>query len=223
MDDTTVWILVIAGIVLVAALIAVWLVSRNTRGRRLKRRFGPEYDRTLERTHGDRRQAEEILSHRISRREELELRPLSRAARESYRRRWAQVQADFVDRPDAAVHGAQTLLDEVMVERGYPIGDELDERADLVSVDHPAVAGNYRDAHRLHRETRDAADTPPATEKRRQALVHYRALFADLLDGAESAAGAESTAGAESAAGADRGAVSVSEGAESDHRARRTR
>ena len=184
MDDTMVWILVIAGIVLVAAAVAAWLVSRNSQSRRLRQRFGPEYERTLERTDGDRREAEQILSQRVSRREELELQPLDATTRASYERRWDQLQAEFVDRPGAAVSGAQSLLDEVMVERGYPVGDEFDERVDLISVDHPVVAGNYRDAHRLHRETQDAGDTPAATEKRRQALVHYRALFADLLDGA---------------------------------------
>ncbi|HEX6419186.1 MAG TPA: hypothetical protein VFZ77_11860 [Acidimicrobiales bacterium] len=192
MDDTTVWIIVIAAIVVVAAALAVWLLSRKSQSRQLKRRFGPEYDRTVERNRGDRQQAEEVLAHRVTRREQLELRPLSPSARETYRRRWAELQAEFVDRPAAAVEGAQTLLDEVMAERGYPVGDEFDERADLVSVDHPVVAENYRDAHRLHRETRDADDTPAATEKRRQSLVHYRALFADLLD--STGDGAEGTA-----------------------------
>jgi hypothetical protein len=180
--DGTVLIIVIAAVVLIAAVAAVWFVSRERKRRQLKQQFGPEYERTVERT-GDRRQAEQALSERVTRRQQLELRPLTPAARETYQTRWTQLQADFVDRPDAAVHDAQSLLDDVMVARGYPIGDEFEERVDLISVDHPAVAENYRDAHRLHGETRDVPDSPEATENRRQALVHYRALFADLLDG----------------------------------------
>jgi hypothetical protein len=180
--DGTVLIIVIAAVVLIAAVAAVWFFNRESQSRQLRQQFGPEYERTVERT-GDRRQAEQALSERVTRREELELRPLSPAARETYQTRWTQLQADFVDRPDAAVHDAQSLLDDVMVARGYPIGDEFEARVDLISVDHPVVAQNYRDAHRLHGETRDIADSPETTEKRRQALVHYRALFADLLGG----------------------------------------
>jgi hypothetical protein len=224
MDDTTVWILVIAGVVLVAAVIAAWVISRNTQSRRLKQRFGPEYERTLERTDGDRRQTEQILSQRVSRREELELQPLSATTRASYQRRWEQLQAEFVDRPGAAVRGAQSLLDEVMVERGYPVGEEFEDRVDLISVDHPVVAGNYRDAHRLHRETLDADDTPAATEKRRQALVHYRALFADLLDGAADEDG-DSRAQGDVAddEGADDDPYNAPDGAETDRPVRRIR
>ena len=184
MDDTVVWILVIAGVVLVAA-IAAWLLWRDAQSRRLRERFGPEYDRTMERESGDRRQAEAVLGERVSRREEFELKPLNPAARDSYAHRWQQVQADFVDRPGPAVHYAQSLLDDLMVERGYPVGDEFDQRVDLISVDHPTVVEHYRVAHRLHHDTRDSGDTAAATEKRRQALVHYRALFADLLDTGE--------------------------------------
>lgn len=223
MDDTTVWILVIAGIVLVAAAVAAWLISRNAQSRKLKQRFGPEYERTLERTKGDRRETEEILSQRVTRREEFDLRPLSASTRASYQRRWEQVQAEFVDRPDAAVRGAQTLLDEVMLERGYPVGDEFDDRVDLISVDHPVVAGNYRDAHRLHRETRDAGDTPAATEKRRQALVHYRALFADLLDGAAGDDRDDRDVATHDEVDQEDDAVAVPDGSETDGPVRRIR
>lgn len=217
MDDTTMWIIVIAAIVLVAAVLAAWLLGREQQSRRLRSRFGPEYDRAVERTGGDHRQAEEVLAHRVTRREQLELRPLGSSARETYRRRWAELQAEFVDRPEAAVEGAQALLDEVMAERGYPVGDEFDERADLISVDHPLVAENYRDAHRLHRETRDAGDTPTATEKRRQALVHYRTLFAELLDGAGD--GAHDGAGERD----ERDTVAVPDEVQRDRGARRIR
>jgi hypothetical protein len=210
MEASTVWIIVIAAVVVLAAAAAAWLVNRNRQHRRLRERFGPEYDRTVKRA-GDRRQAENALSERIARRDELELRPLSPTVAETYRRRWAQVQAEFVDRPDAAVRGAQALLDEVMVERGYPVGDEFHERVDLVSVDHPVVAENYREAHQLHSETLDAGDAPAATEKRRRALVNYRALFSDLLDGVGPAEGDTPEA------------ATVPPDVESDRRSRRTR
>src|SRR5215204_3575147 len=184
MDDTVVWILVIVAVVLIAAL-AAWALNRNLQSRRLRQRFGPEYDRTIERTSGDRKQAESVLGDRIARREELELRPLSPAAHETYARRWDQVQAQFVDEPGTAVQDAQTLLEEVMAERGYPVGNEFEERVDLVSVDHPDVVEHYRVANRLHHESGETSDAAATTEDRRQALVHYRALFADLLDRAD--------------------------------------
>lgn len=187
MDDTIVWILVIVGIALIA-LVGAWALSRELRSRRLKQRFGPEYDRTMARTSGDRGRAESALGERVSRHDELELRPLSSAARETYRQEWEQVQAQFVDEPGTAVERAQSLLDEVMTQRGYPAGDDFEERVDLVSVDHPDVVEQYRLAHRLHRESGDTGDPALSTEERRQALVHYRALFADLLDTADDSA-----------------------------------
>ena len=187
MDDTIVWILVIVGIALIA-LVGAWALSRELRSRRLKQRFGPEYDRTMARTSGDRGRAESALGERVSRHDELELRPLSSAARETYRQEWEQVQAQFVDEPGTAVERAQSLLDEVMTQRGYPAGEEFEERVDLVSVDHPDVVEQYRLAHRLHRESGDTGDPALSTEERRQALVHYRALFADLLDTADDSA-----------------------------------
>ena len=108
------------------------------------------------------------------------MRPLGPESREAYAARWDEVQSRFVDAPEVAVRHAQVLLDAVMAERGYPIGDELTARVDLVSVDHPELADHYRVAHRLHVESVGAGDG--ATEAQRQALLHYRALFAELLD-----------------------------------------
>lgn len=182
--DALTWILVIAAVVVVAA-VAVWAVGNSLRSRRLRQRFGPEYDRTVERTEGGRRQAESDLGKRVSRRQQLELRPLSPAEREEYVQRWLQAQAEFVDQPGLATQHAQTLLDEVMAERGYPVGEQFEDRVDLISVDHPEVAERYRLAHSLHRASSETGDPALATEERRQALVHYRALFNELLDGAE--------------------------------------
>lgn len=182
--DAVGWVLVIAAVVLIAVLVA-WTLGRNLQSRRLKQRFGPEYDRTVERTGGDRKQAESALGERIARREEFELRPMNRETRDLYARRWDEVQAEFVDQPGAATQHAQMLLEAVMAERGYPVGDEFEERADVISVDHPDVVEHYRLAHRLHHESAETGNTGVATEERREALVHYRALFADLLDTAD--------------------------------------
>jgi hypothetical protein len=180
MDDTLVWILVIVAAVLIAGLVA-WLAYRKQQSRRLRERFGPEYDRTMERA-GGRREAESDLEERVARRDELELRPLSREARDTYLRQWELTQAEFVDRPGAAVEHAHALLDETMTARGYPVGEEFEERLDLISVDHPDVVEHYRFADRLHHESEAADDTAISTEDRRQALLHYRALFAHLLE-----------------------------------------
>ena len=65
-----------------------------------------------------------------------------------------------------------------MATRGYPVGD-FEQRAADVSVQHPRVVEHYRAAHTIAvRNSRGDADT----EQLRQALVHYRALFEDLLE-----------------------------------------
>jgi hypothetical protein len=184
MGDTTIWILVAVGIVVIAGLVAAWVVNGNLRSRRLRRWFGPEYDRTIEQTDGDQERAEAELRERITRREAIELRPVSSAVRDAYLARWEQVQAEFVDDPGAAVQQARALIDEVMMERGYPDGDGFEQRIDLVSVDHPDVVERYRVAHRLHRENREADPSRISTEERRQALTHYRAVLVELLDAA---------------------------------------
>lgn len=179
--DALVWTLIIIGVVLVVAFLA-WAGYRMLQSRQLRQRFGPEYERTVERARGDRRQAESELGARVKRREQLDLRPLSPTARDSYLRRWELAQSEFVDQPGAAVEHAQTLLDQVMADRGYPVGKEFEEQAELISVDHPDVVDHYRVAHGLHNESRATGDTAVTTEERRQALVHYRVLFASLLD-----------------------------------------
>jgi hypothetical protein len=179
--DAFAWVLVIAGVVLVA--VALWAMNRSSQSRRLQRHFGPEYEREVERADGDRRQAEATLGDRVARWRRLELRPLSPAARDGYRERWEQVQAEFVDQPDAALGHAQALLDEVMTERGYPRDDSFETRVDLVSVGHPRVVEHYRVAHRLHHDNDATGDDAASTEERRQAVVHYRELFTELLDG----------------------------------------
>jgi hypothetical protein len=165
------WALVAVAALLVVALV-VWQALRTRRTRTLQERFGPEYDRTIERT-DDRREAESDLAARAKRRDELDIRPLTTAAMVRYREQWQQVQAQFVDDPGGAVQAADRLIQSVMRERGYPV-DDFDQRAADISVDHPQVVENYREGHRLA----GSADT----EDQRQAMVHYRALFDELLE-----------------------------------------
>lgn len=172
--DTWVWILIAAAVVVAIVLLAMWMANRTRRTSQLREGFGPEYDRTVEEA-GSRRKAESELRDREKRREELDIRPLAPGARDRFADRWRITQQRFVDDPDEALRDAHVLVQEVMTERGYPM-DDFEQRAADVSVDHPHVVENYRAAHAI--SERDSADT----EEQRQALVHYRALFDELLE-----------------------------------------
>jgi hypothetical protein len=177
--DTAAWIIlgIAIAIVLVMSLLVV-LRSRSRRRRRgrLQDRFGPEYDRAVD--HDRRSRAERVLEDRAERRDRLDIRPLSTAARTRYVERWHDVQAEFVDRPQASVSRADELVREVMAERGYPV-DDADERTDLLSVDYPELVEHYRAARDLARrnDRRQAS-----TEELRNAVVHCRWLFEALLE-----------------------------------------
>jgi hypothetical protein len=173
----TLAILIIAGLVVLAiAALVVWATQRR-RSAELRQRFGPEYERTVQAAR-DRIQAEKELRAREERVDALEIRPLEGAARDRYADRWREVQAMFVDDPGSAVDQADTLIGEVMRARGYPVGD-FEQRAADISVNHPQVVDHYRTAHSIavRRSSGDGA-----TEQLRQAFVHYRALFAELLE-----------------------------------------
>jgi len=170
------WVLVAIAVAVVVVAIA-WMAYTRMRTKRLRGTFGPEYERTVNRT-GDRREAEADLLDRRDRRDAVDVRPLSPAAQERYQEEWRAVQARFVDEPVGAVGDADRLVAAVMRERGYPMED-FDRQADVVSVDHPEVVENYREGHRIHL----AYDRGEAgTEDLRQAMVHYRALFERLRD-----------------------------------------
>ena len=166
------WLLVI--VVVVLLVVVGVLLYRQRRSAQLREGFGPEYDRVVD-ERGDQRAAETELRERRERRRGYDIRPLDENARRRYVHQWKATQAKFVDQPASALTDADALLSEVMRERGYPVED-FDQRADDVSVDHPHVVENYRKAHAIHHE-RDAS-----TEDLRQAMVHYRALFAELLE-----------------------------------------
>jgi len=174
MNEATWLVAIVIAMIAVAAAI---YVSQKQRSRQLRTHFGPEYDHAVD-GFGQRRAAERALLDRTRRVEKLELRPLPAARRDELWSRWQAVQAQFVDDPDSAVRDAHTLLSTVMREQGYPTG-QFNEEVELVSVHHPAAVQHYREAHRLAEER---ARGQAATEGLRQAMIHYRALFEDLLD-----------------------------------------
>lgn len=167
-----VMIAVAIAIIIVAALVIV----RNKRSERLQSRFGPEYERTVHET-GNVRKAEATLQARETRVERFHIRPLTREDANWFSDEWRRVQALFVDDPANAVTRADRLVGEAMTARGYPVGD-FEQRVEDISVDHPNVVMNYRAARDIaERHARHAA----STEDLRQAMVHYRALFSELL------------------------------------------
>jgi FtsZ-interacting cell division protein ZipA len=171
--DTWVWI-VLAVLALAALVLVAAVAMRKRRSEQLREGFGPEYDHVVEET-GDRRTAERELSERRKRHDELEIVSLSDGVRARYSEEWKQVQVHFVDEPEAAVRDADQLVQRVMSDRGYPVADDFERRAADVSVDYPDVVENFREGHRLAGES--------DTESLRQAMVHFRSLFAELLEG----------------------------------------
>lgn len=165
-------IVIVVAVVVIAALL--WFAVGRRRAR-LRQTFGPEYDRTVG-ERGSKRAAEAELRERLERRERLRIVPLDSAARDRYLDAWHRTQARFVDQPTAAVHEADRLISEVMRERGYPVED-FEQRAADISVDHPQVVDDYRTAHAIASE-----DAGAGTEDLRQAMVHYRSLFEELLE-----------------------------------------
>ena len=168
-------IVAIVIVVIVVAAVLLVLTTANRR-RRLRDRFGPEYDRAVT-ERGSRREAEAELAEREKHVRELDIRPLSPAAQNQYRSEWTAVQEQFVDAPQAAVTGAQTLVSAVMEDRGYPTQPYDQTVADL-SVEHASTLDHFRAAHDI---SQNAAAGTASTEDLRQAMIHYRALFAELL------------------------------------------
>ena len=177
--DAAIWV-VIAIVALVVIGVLVWFAMNKQRSGQLREVFGPEYDRTVEESE-DRRAAESELLERRKRVEEFDIRPLDPAERTRFASRWIAVQSRFVDDPKSALGEADELVTEVMSERGYPM-DDFDQRAADVSVDHPRVVEDYRAAHGISERV---GSNDATTEDMRQALVHYRALFSELLEEGE--------------------------------------
>ena len=175
--STTQIAIAIAVVVIVVAGIAIWLFIRKRRTEKLRTQFGgTEYTRAVKEG-GSRRQAEAALDKRAERVEGLHIRPLGPGDRARFVESWRKVQARFVDGPGGAVTEADQLLGDVMSTRGYPVSD-FGQRAADISVNYPLVLENYRAAHEIAvRQTSGQA----STEELRQAMIHYRTLFEELV------------------------------------------
>jgi len=170
-----IWVLV--GVIVVLLAVIGLLLVRQRRSRQLKQDFGPEYRRTVA-EHGDQRAAEKELVDRRRRVDKFEIRPLDPTSRDRYADRWTATQRHFVDEPAAAVGDAHALVQDVMRDRGYPVEEDFELQAADISVEHPNVVENYRVAHQISLQARNGG---ASTEQLRQSMVHFRALFDDLL------------------------------------------
>lgn len=167
------WLILL--LVLVVVGVAVAVVAMRSRSTALRERFGTEYDRAVE-EHGDRRKAEAGLRAVAKRRVELDIRPLAPASRDRYVLRWRDAQARFVDAPVRALAEAESLVGQVLRERGYPTGD-FDEQVALVAADHGDRADDYRRAFAIHR----GAEGEGSTDELREGFLRYRAVFEALV------------------------------------------
>lgn len=174
--DQTAFIAILA--LLIVAALLLWFLYRSRRTAALRDRFGEdEYDRTLD-SHGARGKAEADLLEREKRVAALELRPLGPAERERFTADWHAAKARFVDDPAAAVMDGDRTIGAVMGARGFPV-DDFDARHESLTVDHGEVARHYRAGHDVALKQVNGTAT---TEDLRQAMIHYEALFEDLVN-----------------------------------------
>jgi hypothetical protein len=170
-------IVVVLIVLVLAAAAGFYIYQQNRNTGHLREQFGSEYDRTVSET-GKRSDAEKELKQREERIDQLEIRELTPEEHSRYVSRWKEVQANFVDRPETAINDADTLVQEVMAARGYPVGGDFERRAADLSVQHSNVVEHYRQGHAI---SESHQQSPRSTEELRQAMIHYRALYADLL------------------------------------------
>lgn len=169
-------VVVLIVVVILGVLVALYL-RRKRHTQRLQEKFGPEYEYTMEQI-GDRNDAEAELEQREERVKALSFRDLETDERVYFSEEWEQTQAEFVDSPSDAVERADQLVKELLNARGFPM-NEFEQRAADISVIFPEVVPNYRDAHEIATKNwRDEA----STEELKQAMVHFRTLFSELLE-----------------------------------------
>ena len=178
--ETWEWIVLVVGIAILVFL-ALGFARIRQRRAHLKERFGPEYQRAVAGTGTGA--AERRLHDAEREREELSIRPLPSVARERYLEEWRHTEARFVSDPGEAVRSAERLVEQVLEERGYPEGDDVEHRLALVSVDHPDVVERYR-----HGRAMVENDGAQRTEDLRKAMLDFRAVLEDLLQGERTAA-----------------------------------
>jgi ABC-type nickel/cobalt efflux system permease component RcnA len=174
MSTMTILAIVVA---IMALAVAAWALYQVQTTRRLRSRFGPEYDYTVAHA-GDRRSAESELAQREARVKKYPIRALTREERDRFSNSWREQQSRFVDDPRGAISAADVLITEVMTTRGYPVSDFQTQLSDA-SVDHPHLVSKYREAHEIAERNRNGT---AGTEDLRQAMICYRALFEDLID-----------------------------------------
>jgi hypothetical protein len=174
-SNTTILILVALLFLVIGVLLAL-AFTRFQRTKRLRERFGPEYDRALNRV-GDKRQAEDELETRLAHVQNLNIRSLTDEEVNRFAVEWQKIQADFVDQPLAAVQKANRLIREVMLARGYPVED-FEQRVADISVDFPDLVSNYQELHEIAKK---GEREKISTEEMRQAMVHGRELFESLV------------------------------------------
>jgi hypothetical protein len=172
--------MIILAVAVIAVVVVIALLMKTRKSQQLKARFGQEYQRAVE-SAGNKRLAEaklEKLEKRVHGFNLVELTPESRLAFDA---EWKQIQARFVDDPKVALAEADQLIQKMMTARGYPTAD-FEQRAADISVDHPLVVENYRAGHEIALRHAQGRAT---TEDMRQAMIHYRTLFADLVGAPE--------------------------------------
>jgi hypothetical protein len=175
LDTQTLVLLAVVAVAFIA--LVAWFIYQRTQSHKLQQRFGPEYGRTVDRM-GSQTKAEAELRARERRVEKFNIVPLTQADAARFNQAWNALQSHFVDDPKGAVVQADALVRELMLKRGFPMGD-FERRAADISVDHPVVVENYRAAQRIaERAARNEANT----EELRNAVVHYRAIFNELLE-----------------------------------------
>jgi type II secretory pathway pseudopilin PulG len=170
-------LIIILAVLAVLIVIGIFLYVRGRRSEQLRKQFGPEYKRAVDQ-YGDQRKAEEALVEREKRVRKLDIRGLTAEQQKRFADNWKRTQALFVDEPSRAATEANSLVNELMQTRGYPVGD-FEQRAADISVDHPHVVSNYRAARDIAERNKSGKAT---TEDLRQAMVHYRSLFEELLE-----------------------------------------
>lgn len=171
MSPTLILVLVLVAVAAIG--LVIWYLARQNN---MKRRYGPEYERLV--AGFGRREAERELRERERRHAELDLQPVPEDRRNEYINRWRRVETSFVDAPEAAVRDGEEIINRVIAEIGYPMNDE-DETLAQLAVDHPNTLNGFREAREL---TRPGRHGMASTEELRQAMVHQRALVAELLD-----------------------------------------
>ncbi len=177
MSTQTTMMIVIAALVVIALGLFGWLAILQMRSQRLKKKFGQEYDYTLEKT-GDRRKAEQDLKDREKQVVSLDIHPLDNNLRDRYHHEWTEIQADFVDDPTKSVERGNRLITEVMIARGFPVAD-MEQRTDYLSVMYPNLVPKYREANTIATKSQQGT---ASTEELRKAMVDYHMLFDKLLD-----------------------------------------